>query len=146
MVPAAPSSTGRFATHDAHELHYEVWGDAAATMPTLFVLHGFCESAETLHVQRLVKAAAGAGWRCAVHEHIGHGLSSGARAVNGSFPQLVRHSHDFVASLAATLPGPFALCGNSVGGALAAFVGDLVRADPKTRERFVGAALLSPAA
>lgn len=140
LVPVAPTSEGSFAASDGCTLHYEAGGDASAV---LYLLHGFCESAETVHVQRMARAATRAGWRLVVLEHVGHGLSSGPRAVVADFSQLVRHAHEFVLSRGGA--GPIALCGNSMGGAIAAYCADRVRADARTRDRFVGAVLISPA-
>ena len=47
-------------------------------------------------VQTMAEAAVRAGWRLVVLEAVGHGLSSGARGVCGSFAQLVTHAVGFI--------------------------------------------------
>lgn len=115
--------------------------------PMILFIHGICESAETWAVQRLASACLENRWRLFVLELEGHGLSSGRRAVCGDFNRLCRHVIEFVRLISNKESGvPFALCGTSVGGVLAAYVADhFSRSTESHSSRFLGAATIAPA-
>ena len=136
-------------------LNVEIFGSATddgvddSNWPYLLFLHGVCESAETWTVQNLARAAQQSNWRLAVLELEGHGLSTGKRSVCGSFSRLVGHAEDFVHHLAASSPEatevPFAICGASLGGVLAAYVSDRIASNLQYKGRFIGTVPIVPA-
>ena len=150
------SSRAPFPTDDLSAvLNVEVFNpEGDATWPMLLFIHGICESAETWAVQRLARTCAENKWRLFVLELEGHGLSSGGRAVCGDFDRLRSHVDQFVRRCAGA-PGetaPFALCGSSLGGVLAAYGSDGVSRRSRLgggledlSQRFIGASLFAPA-
>lgn len=97
--------------------------------PILLVLHGVCESAETLGIQTIVAEAKKRSVRVAMLELEGHGLSSGAKCVCGDFDRLVRHAVKFVQFAVSSLTGddttaPYAITGMSLGGVLALYAAE----------------------
>lgn len=120
--------------------------------PYLLFIHGVCESAETWTVQHLAKAARYNKWRLAVLELEGHGLSSGKRSVCGRFSRLVQHVNDFICHVISgdDADVPFALCGASLGGVLAAYGADFVSSSKSDdsdiiKKNFIGVIPIVPA-
>lgn len=114
--------------------------------PMLLFVHGVCESAETWAVQRLASACLNNKWRLFVLELEGHGLSSGKRAVCKDFNRLQQHVMEFVRHIAAGENVPYALCGTSLGGVLAAYTADyLSKSTEGHTSRFLGLAAIAPA-
>ena len=98
-------------------------------------------------MQNLARVAQQKNWRLAVLELEGHGLSTGKRSVCGSFSRLVGHAEDFVHHVmsSAAEEVPFAICGASLGGVLAAYVADRIASNPLYKGRFIGAVPIVPA-
>lgn len=123
-----------------------------STWAILCFVHGVCESAETWTVQHLAVACRENQWRLSVLELEGHGLSSGKRSVCGDFEILVKQVEAFVRHTLSIQECketiPFALCGASLGGALAAYAADNIaksmNQDPLFHG-FLGVALFCPA-
>ena len=130
-----PDAADKFTTQDGLKLHYEIWG--AAPAPTLYFFHGFAESNETVHVQLLADAALRAGWRLVALESMGHGLSEGRRGVCSSLGHLVEHARQFVLTTSAQDTEKLAIAGNSMGGAVAAYLGDMLVANDQLRARLL---------
>ena len=120
-----------------------------SSWPYLLFIHGVCESAETWTVQNLAKAARDNKWRLAVLELEGHGLSTGKRSVCGSFSRLVEHVNDFVRQMVSDSDAkiPFALCGASLGGVLAAYGADYIITSGSEilKKNFIGVIPIVPA-
>jgi len=114
--------------------------------PLLLFVHGICESAETWAVQHLASSCLENSWRLFVLELEGHGLSSGRRGVCGDFRRLEQHVVEFVKQSAQEEKVPYALCGTSLGGVLAAYAAERIsRSNEDYATRFLGAALVAPA-
>lgn len=120
--------------------------------PILCFVHGVCESAESWTVQHLAVACRENHWRLSVLELEGHGLSSGKRSVCGDFEILVKQVEAFVRHALSIQDCneaiPFALCGVSLGGALAAYAADNITKSMNQVplfHRFLGVALFCPA-
>ena len=139
-------------------------------VPIILYVHGVCSSAETLGVQHLVAHAKKKRYRVAVLELEGHGLSSGARGVCSNFKRLVGHVTEFVKHVLTTISKhsnalsnkneitgindkiletdaiPFVLCGNSLGGILAAYAADIIsKSSIQYPGRLIGVSLIAPA-
>ena len=126
--------------------------DSDSSWPILCFVHGVCESAETWTVQHLAVACREKQWRLSVLELEGHGLSSGKRSVCGDFDILVDQVEAFVRHALSIQDCneavPFALCGASLGGALAAYAADNIAKSMNQEplfQRFLGVALFCPA-
>ena len=120
LAPLKTSTPVAFTTSDGTRLNCEHFGSSHG--PLLVHIHGVCESAETLTVQRLAGAATD-DWNLHVLELEGHGLSVGPRAVCPSFDRLVSHVIEFVDAQTANQGAarkPWAICGHSLGGTVAA--------------------------
>jgi len=131
-------------------LNVEIFGSTDgvddSSWPYLLFIHGVCESAETWTVQNLARSAKRNSWRLAVLELEGHGLSTGKRSVCGSFSRLVGHAEDFVHHIMLSEAVPFAICGASLGGVLAAYVADKIASNPQYKgRRFIGSIPIVPA-
>ena len=134
-------------------INVEIFGSATddvgdSNWPFLLFVHGVCESAETWTVQNLARAAQRNNWRLAVLELEGHGLSTGKRSVCGNFSRLIGHAEDFVHHITSSPEAaevPFAICGASLGGVLAAYVCDRIASNPQYKGRFIGAVPIVPA-
>ena len=132
-------------------LNVEIFGSPEgvddSSWPSLLFVHGVCESAETWTVQNLARAAQENKWRMAVLEIEGHGLSTGQRSVRGSFSRLIEHAEYFVHHVLSSDVGsvPFAICGASLGGVLAAYVADRIASNPRYKGNFIGAIPIVPA-
>ena len=99
-------------------------------------------------MQNLARAAQRNKWRLAVLELEGHGLSTGNRSVCGNFSRLIGHAEDFVRHITSSPEAaevPFAICGASLGGVLAAYVSDRIASNPQYKGRFIGAIPIVPA-
>jgi alpha-beta hydrolase superfamily lysophospholipase len=123
-----------------------------SSWPILCFVPGVCESAETWTVQHLAVACRDHRWRLCVLELEGHGLSSGKRSVCGDFDRLVQQVEAFVRHVLSIQNKeglPFALCGASLGGALAAYAANNMSKSMKEEETlfqgFLGAVLICPA-
>jgi alpha-beta hydrolase superfamily lysophospholipase/predicted GNAT family N-acyltransferase len=103
---------------DASTLRVRDWSPARGAGGGVYLLHGLGE-----HVGRhdaLARWFCARGWRVRAHDHLGHGLSSGARGVIGRTGQLVEHAARLVDAFGDELGSPPLLLGHSMGGALAA--------------------------
>ena len=142
------------------QLNVELFGDPSWPRILLFV-PGVCESAETWTVQNLVRICISRNWRVAVLELEGHGLSEGSRGLIGSsWNRCIRqvkvfcgHALDVDRAQKRILfnyepeNSRFALAGDSLGGALAAYAcQDILKdEDLSMRSYYAGTLLLSPA-
>ena len=141
-IETISSTSSTFITAGGIELNVEEFVPPSGLgVATLIHYHGICESAETVAVQRVAHAACQAGWRCLVLEFEGHGLSSGQRAVLGSFSRVVAQAVEHVKWEQSEGMSCFALSGHSFGGAVALYVAEHFAPGPG----LLGVALVSPA-
>ena len=145
-TPEPPTNRGRvFVSSDGRRrLYFETYASTAPERASLIYLHGLHESLNITALARLVPALAAVGISTAAFEQHGHGRSTGLHGHLVHLDAVLADTSQFIRARVAALPAgvPFALCGHSMGGALAIVLGNLLRAE--FGDRFLGAALLSP--
>mmetsp|Transcript_9854 Transcript_9854/g.14423 ORF Transcript_9854/g.14423 Transcript_9854/m.14423 type:complete len:355 (-) Transcript_9854:464-1528(-) len=103
-----------------------------SSLPILLFIPGVCESAETMSVQKIVHYAKEVGVRVAVVELEGHGLSSGhGRCLCPDFSRLLQQTVEFISFVLSQIGAcenevPYAVCGASMGGALAVYAAEII--------------------
>ena len=144
-VPTPPPNSGRvFTSVDGkRKLYYETY---TVTPPRALVvyLHGLHESLNITSLARIRAALNSVGISVVAFEQHGHGRSTGTHGQLLSLDVVLSDTLQFVRARVAEMPGntPFALCGHSMGGALALILGNSIRAE--FGARFLGVSLLSP--
>jgi len=102
---------------DGTRLHLREWRRGQPGRG-VYLLHGLGEHSG--RYDALARWFAQRGWRVRAHDHVGHGLSDGARGVVDRPDQMAEHATTLLSEFSSELGAPPLLLGHSMGGALAA--------------------------